>query len=35
MSPADVPRLTVKEVDRHRADDIWEGENGEQLKSGK
>jgi hypothetical protein len=36
MSPADVaPKLTIKEVDRHRADDVWEGDNGEQLTSGK
>lgn len=35
ISPVDIPKLTVKEVDRHRADDVWEGDNGEKLRSGR
>lgn len=36
LSPPDItPRLSVKETDRHRADDVWDGDNGKQLKYGK
>jgi Transcriptional regulator containing GAF, AAA-type ATPase, and DNA binding domains len=31
MSPGETTaRLTVKDVERHRIDDVWEGDNGEQ-----
>jgi hypothetical protein len=32
MSPGETAaRLTVKDVERHRTDDTWEGDNGEQV----
>jgi hypothetical protein len=32
MSPGETTvRLTVKDVERHRTDDMWEGDNGEQV----
>jgi hypothetical protein len=32
MSPGETTaRLTVKDVERHRTDDTWEGDNGEQV----
>ena len=32
MSPGEAAaRQTVKDVDRHRTDDMWEGDNGEQV----
>jgi hypothetical protein len=32
MSPGETAaRLTVKDVERHRTDDVWEGDNGEQV----
>jgi hypothetical protein len=32
MSPGETTtRLTMKDVERHRTDDMWEGENGEQV----
>jgi hypothetical protein len=32
MSPGETAaRQTVKDVDRHRTDDMWEGDNGEQV----
>jgi hypothetical protein len=32
MSPGEsAARLHVKDVDRHRTDDVWEGDNGEQI----
>jgi len=32
MSPGETTaRLTVKDVERHRIDDMWEGDSGEQV----
>lgn len=32
VSPGDIaPKLTIKDADRHRTDDMWDGDNGEQL----